>query len=250
MYKRQVNVQDNLNDYPKAGSTITTGNISASTINVTGTNVVSNVTGNYEGIETGDLEGLNIYITAYDNQDEEQPQGRGAVKVGNITILRDAQAKGNTGLTLTAGQYVNTMTLGTISGEAGPYEDSPYGAQVSVNQGTFSLGDLDKVGKVTIGTKNTTADVTVGTIDTGSVTGSKSALDQTANLGTLQINAKSALTADSVTVDHILDRVGSGAGSLTMTDTDSLFIMNDSRVQSGAINTYLYVPSAQPGDTL
>ena len=245
-----VNVQDNLNDYPKAGSTITTGNISASTINVTGTNVVSNVTGNYEGIETGDLEGLNIYITAYDNQDEEQPQGRGAVKVGNITILRDAQAKGNTGLTLTAGQYVNTMTLGTISGEAGPYEDSPYGAQVSVNQGTFSLGDLDKVGKVTIGTKNTTADVTVGTIDTGSVTGSKSALDQTANLGTLQINAKSALTADSVTVDHILDRVGSGAGSLTMTDTDSLFIMNDSRVQSGAINTYLYVPSAQPGDTL
>ena len=243
-----VNVQDNLNDYPKAGSTITTGNISASTINVTGTNVVSNVTGNYEGIETGDLEGTNINITAYDNQDEEQPQGRGTVKVGNITILRDAQDSSNTGLTLTAGQYVNTMTLGTISGEAGPYEDSPYGAQVSVNQGTFSLGDLDKVGKVTIGTKNTTADVTVGTIDTGSVT--STGLDKTVNAGTLQINAKSALTADSVTVDHILDRVGSGAGSLTMTDTDSLFIMNDSRAQSGAINTYLYVPSAQPGDTL
>ena len=243
-----VNVQDNLKDYPKAGSTITTGNISAPTINVTGTNVVSNVTGNYEGIETGDLEGSNINITAYDNQDEEQPQGRGTVKVGNITILRDAQDPSNTGLTLTAGQYVNTMTLGTISGEAGPYEDSPYGAQVSVNQGTFSLGDLDKVGKVTIGTKNTTADVTVGTIDTGSVT--STGLDKTVNAGTLQINAKSALTADSVTVDHILDRVGSGAGSLTMTDTDSLFIMNDSRAQSGAINAYLYVPNAQPGDTL
>lgn len=244
-----VNVEDNLNGYPKAGKTISAGNISADTINVIGTNKEGNVPYTYQTVETGDLKATNINITAYDNNIATAPVGYGHVVVKNITIKRDAQASGKSGLTLTAGKYVNTMTLGTISGEAGPYADSPFGAQVNVNQGTFSLGDLDKIGKVTIGTRTQTADVTVGKIDTGTV-GNPAYVDSITNNSSIQVNAGSALTADSITTDKVLQKVGSGYSSITMTNTKSLLIKNDSGQQSSATSTYLYVPSAKAGDTL
>ena len=246
--KNTVSVKDSTS-YPKAGTTISTDNINADTINVTGTDAPSNVTGEYEGVQTGDLKATNINITATDNNDKNKPQGRGQVVVKNITIKRNAQASGKTGLTLNAGKYVNRMTLGSISGEAGPYADSPFGAQVNVNQGTFAdLGDLKNVGKVTIGTRTTTANATVGTIDTGTPGGNY--VDTTKNASTVQVNAGSALTADKITTNTIVSGLGSGYGSITLSGPDSLVIKNVGNGQSSATNTYLYVTGAKPGDTL
>ena len=254
-----VNVQDLLGDnYPKAGTTIKAGDISAHTINVLGTNAENNTTYTYQTVETGNLDASNINITAYDNGSATSPMGYGRVVVKDITIRRDAQDSGvlgvvNTGLTLTAGKYVNTMELGSISGQAGPYEDSPFGAQVTVAQGKFDdLGDLNRIGKVTIGTKDTSADVTVGTIDTGVVNMGYDYVDQTHSESAVQVNGGSALTADSITADEILqkNRSSSGYGSITMTAPNSLFVKNDSGNQSSATSTYLYVPDAKVGDTL
>lgn len=255
--EKNVYVQDN-NGYPKAGTTITTGDITSSegAITVNGTGAQSNVTGQYADIQTGDLKAAQININAYDNNDQNQPAARGKVSIGDITIKRDSQGIYNVaglttgGLTLNAGKYVNTMTLGSISGEAGPYADSPFGAQVTVKQGTFAdLGDLKNVGKVTIGTNSTTANATVGTIDTGTV-GSSTYTDKTINASTVQVNAGSALTADKITTNQILSGVGSGYGSMTLSGPDSLVIKNINNSQSSATNTYLYVTGAKPGDTL
>lgn len=250
----KVTVQDNLgNNYPKAGTTIKTGNIAAQSILVDGTGAESNVAGTYQKVETGDLTATNIDINSYDNNDKNQPQGRGQVVVKNITIKRDAQATGKTGLTLNAGKYVNTMTLGSISGEAGPYADSPFGAQVTVKQGTFAnLGDLKNIGKVTIGTSSTTANATVGTIDTGNFGKNEytDMKDPTISNSSVQVNAGSALTANKITTERILSGVGSGYGSMTLSGPDSLFVKNDLNDQASATNTYLYVAGAKPGDTL
>ena len=235
-------------NHPQAGKAISTGDISANQINVTGTSSRNSVTDQYQAVEVGNLEGTDINVTAYDNNDGDHPQGYGRVVVKNITIKRDAQAQ-NAGLTLTAGQYVNTTTVGTISGEAGPYEDSPFGAAVTVAQGTFNLGDLDKVGKVVVGTNQTkTADVTVGTIDTGTV-GSNSYVDQTVNESSIQVNAGSKLAATKITTDQILVPQGTGSSSLTV-PVNSLMIEDSQYKQNKAVNMYLYVTGAKSGDIL
>ena len=242
-----VNVQD---DNGKVGQTITTGNIDAKAINVTGTDTLSNVTRTYIGVNIGDITATNINVKAFDNDDNNHPQGKGLVKIGKITIKRDAQETGNSGLTLTAGKYVNTMELGAISGQAGPYAESPFGAQINVNQGTFkNLGDMTNIGKITIGTKSTTADVTVGTIDTGNYGSSVAGMvDKTKNASTLQVNANSDLTADKITTDYIISADGTGTGSITV-PVNSVVIKN-ARKQQSATKDYLYVINAKAGDIL
>ncbi len=242
-----VKVQD---DNGKVGQTITTGNIDAKTVNVKGTDTLSNVTRTYIGVNTGDITATNINVTAFDNDDNNHPQGKGLVKIGKITIKRDAQESGNSGLTLTAGKYVNTMQLGAISGQAGPYADSPFGAQINVNQGTFkNLGDMSNIGKITIGTKSTTADVTVGKIDTGNYGSSIAGMvDTTKNASTLQVNANSKLTADKITTDYIISADGTGTGSIIV-PVNSVVIKN-ARKQQAATKDYLYVTNAKAGDIL
>lgn len=245
----EVNVADN-NPHPVAGKTIETGDINADTINVEGTGKTNSVSTVYQDVEVGNLTGRNINITAYDNNDADHPAARGHVVVKNITIKRNQSGTNNGGLTLTAGKYINTMTLGAISGETGPYADSPFGAKVMVAQGTFeNLGDLKNVGKVVIGTDQTkTANATVGTIDTGTV-GNTSYVDKTVNESSVQVNAGSALTASKITTDQVLAVKGTGSSSITV-PVDSFVIEDLTGKQSKALNTYLYVTDAKAGDVL
>ena len=239
-----VNVGDDSDDI---GTTITTGDITANTIKIEGINKTSNISTAYENVQVGNLEGQKIDITAYDNNDKDHPIGRGRVVVGNIKLLRDGGTDAD-GLTLTAGKYVNTMTIGTISGEDGPYADSPFGTKVTVAQGKFDLGDLNKIGKVVVGTSNTTADVTVGTIDTGVATNNNEWLDYIKNESAVQVNGGSKLAATKITTDVVLPTKNSGAASYTL-PVDS-FMIKDSKDRQVAINANLYVTGAEAGDVL
>ena len=239
-----VNVGDDSDDI---GTTITTGDITANTIKIEGINKTSNISTAYENVQVGNLEGQKIDITAYDNNDKDHPIGRGRVVVGNIKLLRDGGTDTD-GLTLTAGKYVNTMTIGTISGEDGPYADSPFGTKVTVAQGKFNLGDLNKIGKVVVGTSNTTADVTVGTIDTGVATDDDEWLDDIKNESAVQVNGGSKLAATEITTDVVLPTKNSGAASYTL-PVDS-FMIKDSKDRQVAINANLYVTGAEAGDVL
>ena len=240
-----VNVGDDSDDI---GTTITTGDITANTIKIEGINKTSNISTAYENVQVGNLEGQKIDITAYDNNDKDHPIGRGRVVVGNIKLLRDGGTDAD-GLTLTAGKYVNTMTIGTISGEDGPYADSPFGTKVTVAQGKFNLGDLNKIGKVVVGTSNTTADVTVGTIDTGvAYNGKTDGLDPVVNESAVQVNGGSKLAATEITTDVVRPTKNSGPASYTL-PVDS-FMIKDSKDRQVAINANLYVTGAEAGDVL
>ncbi len=184
----------------------TTGNVTADTVNVNnstnavyaismgdikGDATVTGVTtadaeGAYAPIETGDITGKDVSVTASQNV-YKAPEG--AVTVGNIV------ATGT--ITLEAGEDVNSMTLGTISGKEGHYADCPYTAKLVVNSGTFNLGDLTYIGEVTIGNSGKKATVTVGKVDTGTYSAGTTACSLASN-SKVTINKNARLNASSV----------------------------------------------------
>ena len=184
----------------------TTGNVTAGTVEVNdgtdavyaismgdikGDATVTGVTtadaeGAYAPIETGDITGENVSVTASQNV-YKAPEG--AVTVGNIV------ATGT--ITLEAGEDVNSMTLGTISGTEGHYADCPYTAKLVVNGGTFNLGDLTYIGEVTIGDNTNKTTVTVGKVDTGTYSAGTTACSLVSN-SKVTVNTNARLNASSV----------------------------------------------------
>ena len=185
------------------GYDATVGNVEAKTVTINGDQNATTA-GEYDDVTVGDVKGDAINVNAYDATYNGQTVGAGDVTVGDITINDKTNAK----LTLKAGKSVNTMTLGTISGEQGPFEDCPYGAQLSVTSGTFDLGDLNYIGNVSIGDE---ANVTAGAIDTGNV-------DSTAAAGTEQVKSAAQVNVgrDAVlTVSSLKTAtLGSGTGTI------------------------------------
>ncbi len=186
-----------------AGYDATAGNVEAKTINVTGDSTAT-TPGEYDDVTVGDIKGDTISVKAFDAAYNGQTVGAGNVTVGDITINDKTDAK----LTLTAGKTVNTMTLGTISGEQGPFEDCPYGAQLSVTSGTFDLGDLNYIGNVSIGDE---ANVTAGAIDTGNVdAGTTNGTEKVASSARVNVGRDAVLTVSSLKTATL----GTGTGTI------------------------------------
>ncbi len=208
---------------------VVTGAIDATSVDIDGDNqATDNV---FESVETGDISATTVDVTTTDNGDKTAPEGRGTVATGDITV------KGT--LNLTAGKYVNTMTLGALSGTEGNYADCPYVAQLEVNQGTFDLGDLPYFGQITI---NDPADVTAGTIATGvrDLNSPKNACN-TKSYSKIVVDGK--LTAADITVGAV---DGKSTGQITV-PANSFVMTNNAQAKT---NATLIVSGVKKGDVL
>lgn len=186
---------------------VTIGAINADTVTITGDTTETNHV--FDSVETDDISATTVQITTSDNANKTAPEGQGAVATGDITV--------GTKLTLKAGEYVNTMTVGALSGTEGNYSDCPYEAMLVVNQGTFDLGDLPYFGEVQVDVK---ANVTAGTIATGTRDASGSGACSAESKSKVVVNGK--LTAQKVET-ALVDASSNGvltvpANSLIMTD--------------------------------
>lgn len=231
----------------------TTGNVTAGTVEVNddtdavyaismgdikGDATVTGVTtadaeGAYAAIETGDITGEDVDVTASQNV-YKAPEG--AVTVGNIV------ATGT--ITLEAGEDVNSMTLGTISGKEGHYADCPYTAKLVVNSGTFNLGDLTYIGEVTIGNSGKKATVTAGKVDTGTYSAGTTACSLVSN-SKVTVNTNARLNASSIKTAEIAQAPGTiqiPAGQLTVTE--------ESNNQAQQTGVKLIVPGMTTNSTL
>lgn len=216
------------------GYDATVGNVEAASVTVNGDTSATSA-GEYDSVTVGDVKGTSISVTTGEATYNGQTVGQGDVTVGDITINDKTNAK----LTLEAGANVNTMTLGTISGEQGPFEDCPYGAMLEVKKGTFDLGDLNYIGNVKIGDE---ANVTVGAIDTGNV-------DTTAAAGTEQVksNAQVDVGRDAVlTVSSLKTAtLGNGTGTI-IAPAGSVEVT----APKGTSNMTMIMPDAEEGAVL
>ena len=216
-----VNVQ------PQVGE-ISVGNIDATTVSVTGDNAPTNNV--FDAAKVGNITATNVNVITSDNNNEKAPEGQGAVATGNITV--------NGQLYLSAGKYVNTMTLGNLSGVEGNYDDCPYTATLVVNQGTFDLGNLPYIGKVTV---NVDANVATGTIATGTYDASADAYDSATSDSKVVVAGK--LNAKSITAATI---DSTSSGTITV-PANSLVMTSNSQAKT---NATLIVSGVKKGDVL
>ena len=222
----------NVNSKKDAKYAISTGDItSGTTVTIAGVNK-ADAEGAYAPIETGNITGKAVNVTASQNT-YKAPEG--AVTVGNIV------ATGT--ITLEAGEDVNSMTLGTISGKEGHYADCPYTAKLVVNGGTFNLGDLTYIGEITIGNKTKKTTVTVGKVDTGTYSNSTTNCDLT-SASKVTIKANARLNASSVKTVQI-----SGDGTLQVPEAQ-LTVTEATGVTQKATNIKLIVPGMTTDSTL
>ena len=178
-------------------------------------------------VTVGNVTGSSdVTVTAEDTTKNGQTVGAGDVTVGNIV------AKG--AVELSAGENINTMSLGSVSGVEGNYTDCPYPATLEVSQGTFNLGDLLYFGSVTIGED---ANVTAGDIDTGVKTdvGDECAVSNSA------LTVEGRLTVDSIKVST----VNPGNGTI-IAPVNSVEVTGTTL----ATGTTLLVKDAKVGDIL
>ena len=213
-YGKTINVYGTAGDVTAKGASVTVasttngydatvGNVEAAKVTVNGDTSATSA-GEYDSVTVGDVKGTTISVKTGETTYNGQTVGQGDVTVGDITINDKTDAK----LTLTAGKTVNTMTLGTISGEQGPFEDCPYGAQLSVTSGTFDLGDLNYIGNVSIGDE---ANVTAGAIDTGNVdAGTTNGTEKVASSARVNVGRDAVLTVSSLKTATL----GTGTGTI------------------------------------
>ena len=207
---------------------VVTGAIDATTVTITGDDeATDNV---FESVETGDISATTVNVTTTDNENKAAPEGDGTVATGDITV--------KAALNLTAGEYVNTMTLGALSGTEGNYADCPYVAKLSVDKGVFDLGDLPYFGEITI---SDPADVTVGTIATGvrDTTGDNACKSTSYS----KVTVTGKLTAADITVG-VVD--GKSDGQITVPANS--FIMTDNA--QAKTKATLIVSGVKTGDVL
>ena len=219
---------DTVNVNPTSDSVVT-GAIDATTVDIDGDDeATDNV---FESVETGDISATTVDVTTTDNGNKTAPEGDGTVATGDITV--------KAALNLTAGEYVNTMTLGALSGTEGNYADCPYVAKFSVDQGVFDLGDLPYFGEITI---DDPADVTVGTIATGvrDLNSPQNACNTT-SYGKITVDGK--LTAADITVG-VVD--GQSSGQITV-PANSFVMTNNAQDKT---NATLIVSGVKKGDVL
>ena len=207
---------------------VVTGAIDATTVDIDGDNAATDNV--FESVETGDISATTVDVTTTDNDNKTAPEGRGTVATGDITV--------KAALNLTAGEYVNTMTLGALSGTEGNYADCPYVAKLSVDKGVFDLGDLPYFGEITI---SDPADVTVGTIATGvrDTTGNNACKSTSYS----KVTVTGKLTAADITVG-VVD--GQSSGQITV-PANSFVMTNDAQ---GKTNATLIVSGVKKGDVL
>jgi len=210
------------------GSTSMTGDATVGNIDAAGT-VTINGSNKAEGpaVTVGTVDGdAGVNVTAYDAKNSNgQEVGGGDVTVGDITAAGAVALK--------AGTAINTMTLGSVSGVEGNYADCPYTATLTVNAGTFDLGDLLYFGSVTIAQP---AYVTAGSIDTGA----KGTADNNKSV-TSSLKVDGRLTVDSIKVNT----VSNGSGTI-IAPVDSVEVTGT----TGATGTTLLVEDARVGDVL
>lgn len=211
-------------------SSASTGDKAATVGNVVADGAVT-ITGSDEAegpaVTVGNVTGSgDVTVTAKDTTKNGQTVGAGDVTVGNIV------AKG--AVELSAGENINTMSLGSVSGVEGNYTDCPYPATLEVSQGTFNLGDLLYFGSVTIGKD---ANVTAGDIDTGVKTDSGDGCAESASALTVE----GRLTVDSIKVNT----VSQGDGTI-IAPVNSVEVTGTTL----ATGTTLLVEDARVGDIL
>ena len=130
------------------------------------------------------------------------------------------------------------MTLGNLSGVEGNYDDCPYTATLVVNQGTFDLGNLPYIGKVTV---NVDANVATGTIATGTYDASADAYDSATSDSKVVVAGK--LNAKSITAATI---DSTSSGTITV-PANSLVMTSNSQAKT---NATLIVSGVKKGDVL
>ena len=208
---------------------VKTGNITASTINVEGTQAPSEENNAYLTTTTGDLNGTNITISSTEGMRDNKWYAQGAVETGDITVSDT--------LTLDAGEHVSAVSVGEIEGvPEGEFADCPYPSKLIVNKGYFTLGDLKYIGQVVIGQNHGAANVTTGAIDTGT--------HEEFGESYLFVNAESTLDADSIKV-YTVDRNSEGT---IIVPEDSLEITH--AYAQNPTSAVLIVKDAKPGSVL
>ncbi len=209
---------------------VKTGNITAGTIKVEGTQAPSAQEGAYLTTTTGDLNGTNITISSTEGMRDNKWYAQGAVETGDITV------KGT--LTLDAGEHVSAVSVGEIQGvPEGEFEDCPYPSKLVVNKGYFTLGDLKYIGQVVIGQRGGAANVTTGVIDTGNH-------EWFTSRSELYVNAESTLDADSIKI-YTADPKSEGT---IIVPEDSMTITH--AYAQRPTNAVLVVKNAKPGSVL
>ena len=223
---KERTLRDQDNDEP-----VKTGNITAGTIRVEGTQAPSAQEGAYLTTTTGDLNGTNITISSTEGMRDNKWYAQGAVETGDITV------KGT--LTLDAGEHVSAVSVGEIQGvPEGEFDDCPYPSKLVVNKGYFTLGDLKYIGQVVIGQRRGgAANVTTGVIDTGNH-------EWFTSRSELYVNAESTLDAESIKI-YTADPTSEGT---IIVPEDSMTITH--AYAQRPTNAVLIVKDAKPGSVL